>query len=373
MVLIIRNADFKSNPSMQRIYNGIKHAGRDVITISRIKTKNSKTEIKQKGNDLFVSIFIKESKNKIKKALNLLKFKKEINKIIKKYYDDIGIIHSFDLDTGSNVRKISKKKNIKYNYHIADFYSDSRDLKYKFIKKHYRKKELKVINDANLTIICTEERLEQIKGSKPNKVSVIHNVPMISSSTVKESGIKNKNNNKIVITYIGSLSKNRLSYEIALVISKFPQYTYYVGGVGPESEKIKELSKTSSNIKYLGKLNYDEALIYNKKTDIMIAMYDPIVKNHLFAAPNKIYESLILNKPIIYTKGIGLSSAIKEANSGWLIQYNVKSLEKVLKQITRKQIYSKKKDMHEKSEKYKWENVREKIADIYRKRGNEND
>ena len=54
----------------------------------------------------------------------------------------------------------------------------------------------------------------------------------------------------------------------------------------------------------------------------MLAIYDPTVDNHRFAAPNKFYESLMLGKPVIMAHGTGMSEVVEENAIGELIEFS---------------------------------------------------
>ena len=53
----------------------------------------------------------------------------------------------------------------------------------------------------------------------------------------------------------------------------------------------------------------------------MLAIYDPKIENHRYAAPNKFYESLMLGKPIVMVKNTGMSQVVSENRIGILIDY----------------------------------------------------
>ena len=54
----------------------------------------------------------------------------------------------------------------------------------------------------------------------------------------------------------------------------------------------------------------------------MLAIYDPVIENHRFAAPNKFYESLMLGKPVIMARGTGMSQVVEDNTIGVLIDYS---------------------------------------------------
>ena len=95
-------------------------------------------------------------------------------------------VHACNLDASICCWRYCKKRGIKIVYDIYDYYTDSHNIP-GFLKSIIERSEIQCINNANLTIICTEERKEQINKSKPHKLIVIHNSPdveMINSQIV---------------------------------------------------------------------------------------------------------------------------------------------------------------------------------------------
>ena len=95
----------------------------------------------------------------------------------------IDIIHACNLDAAIGVYTYVKKTNCKFVYDIFDYYVDSHSIP-KIIRKLVEKIEIKIIELANITIICTEERKIQIEKAKPNKVLVVYNSPEIDHSII---------------------------------------------------------------------------------------------------------------------------------------------------------------------------------------------
>ena len=65
---------------------------------------------------------------------------------------------------------------------------------------------------------------------------------------------------------------------------------------------------------------YVDVLALEEKCDIISAMYDPSVSNNRFAAPNKLYESMMLSKPVMMCKNTGWDDLITENNIGILVE-----------------------------------------------------
>jgi glycosyltransferase involved in cell wall biosynthesis len=235
----------------------------------------------------------------------------------KELYD---IIHAFDFDTGIVASRYAKKFCKKFVYHILDYYVDAHWLRKTVLENPILKLENSIINDADATIICTEKRKEQIAGSMPKRLAVIHNTP--STAQLKQCDHKTQQSGKIKIVYVGILEPSRLLREIAAAVSENSNLEFHVAGFGTLEAFFIEQAQTYDNIYFYGRLPYDHTLSLENECDIMLAIYDPAIDNHRFAAPNKFYESLMLGKPVIMVHGTGMSEVVAENGIGERIEFS---------------------------------------------------
>lgn len=355
-VFIIRNAEYKYNASMQRVYAALNdHYIMHIIERSRQKSDES--IIKNKNKYL---IEVKsEIGGGISNLTNLLIYQIKLIKILYACRNTIDYIHAFDFDTGlvsTIFAKVFKKKIV---YHIADFYADSRNFP-NFLSNVIRKLEYKVINNADTTIICTEERVKQIVGSNPKKLEVVHNIPLFNK---KYETSKHKNNELNNFCYIGTLSENRFIIELLEFFKENPTLNLVIGGYGKLNDYVKCFSDELSNIDYIGKVEYEETYNHYNSTDYIIAMYNPKVNNHKYSAPNKFYESYILGKPIIVARETGIDDYVNKYNTGFICDYNYNAFSKLVKSINRKDYEKKLKSFQE--EHFTKDNMLNKIREIY--------
>lgn len=241
----------------------------------------------------------------------------------------IDAIHSCDFDTAlfSTFANFFIRK--KYVFDIFDFIcGNPKNLFEKLIKRV----QLSIINKSDATIICTEKRRQQIALAKPKKIVIIHNTPITNSSEL----VRESNNlyGVLKIVYVGILQDHRLLLEISNYIKDNPQYELHVGGFGKYEEYFRKLSDNYRNIYFYGKLPYDKTIELETECDIMLAIYDPSIENHVYAAPNKFYESLMLGKPVIMVKGTGMSEYVEEYGIGVTIDYSTLGFQKGLEQIS---------------------------------------
>ncbi|WP_102692128.1 glycosyltransferase family 4 protein [Rummeliibacillus pycnus] len=282
-----------------------------------------------------------------------------------KHRDEYQIIHACDFDTAYtayNCAKIFKKKII---FDIFDYLYTQKNEKTSIFQKYIVYLQHKIINFADGTIICTEQRKEQIGSAKPKKLEVIHNTPLLNHKHLSKLEL---NQHKIKIVYVGILQDLRFLIELADVIKEIPECELHIGGFGKYEKYFEQMSYQYNNIIYYGKLPYHKTLELENSCDIMTAIYDPSIGNHYYAAPNKFYESLALGKPIIMVKNTGMSELVVKHNIGEVIDYNKDSLKKAIKKlISRKnewptiairmqQIYLKN---------YRWNEMEQRLINFY--------
>lgn len=236
--------------------------------------------------------------------------------VVKNQYS---IIHSCDLDTVIPCFWIKKIFNLKLVYDIFDYYIHSHHIPVK-MKNFVERIDVRIINSADAVIICNEGRYKQIEKSTPKRVEVIHNSPNLDfiENTCK---ICKSPNEKFKIVYVGILQSNRLLIEIAELITNYNNIELHIGGFGCFENYFEALSVKSDNIYYYGQLNYRDVLQLESECDVLFATYDPKVINHKFSAPNKIYEAMALNKPIVVCNNTGVDELINIYNMGLSIDY----------------------------------------------------
>lgn len=248
----------------------------------------------------------------------------------RKKYD---VIHACDFDTVVPAWLCSRLFNKKYVYDIFDYYVDA--FKVPGILKHLIEKiDICMINAAEATIIVNESRKEQISKSRPKKLVIIHNSPGASSIIdANEPEIKFSYTGTYKFVYIGILGAGRLLEEILEIFKKRREWELHIGGFGPYESRIKEIAEKYDNIIYYGKITYKKVLEIEQQSDVLFATYDPKIPNHRYSSPNKLYEAMLLGKPIIVTKGTGIDIFVEQNGMGKAIGYAGDEFEKAAEEL----------------------------------------
>ena len=63
-----------------------------------------------------------------------------------------------------------------------------------------------------------------------------------------------------------------------------------------------------------------------KRSDFIVALYYLTSQGHLYASPNKLYESLYLSVPIITSKNTLVGNQVEQYDSGYTVEDSYKAL-----------------------------------------------
>lgn len=326
-VVLIRSTAVMPDPPVEKMANALLDNGHKVTILawdrenvytekqSRKTLANHETDIIHFGIPAKYSGGIKEN------FKGLLLFQIRIISWLISHRKEYDVIHAFDFDTGFAAMLCSKLLGKKFVYHILDYYIEGHVLPGKFLNSMIEKFEVCVINAADSTVICTEKRREQIKKASPRRLYVIHNTP--DSAQMNNGSLKLRgDSSKVKIVYVGILAGLRLLKETVEAIAQMDNVEMHIGGFGEYVEWIKEAADKYNNIFFYGRLQYGDTLSLEKQCDIMVAIYDPSLMNHKYAAPNKFYESIMIGKPIIMARGTGYDEVIENSDIGILTEYN---------------------------------------------------
>ncbi|CAH0318056.1 hypothetical protein SRABI80_04739 [Peribacillus frigoritolerans] len=166
------------------------------------------------------------------------------------------------------------------------------------------------------------------------------------------------------------MSGGRLLKEALEVFQRHPEWEFHIGGFGPLEEYIKDIAGKSENIFYYGKIPYKTVIKIEKACDILFAVYNPSVPNHKYSSPNKLYEAMMLGKPIIVSKDTGIDKVVDSHNLGVVINYTEKDFERGINTLIKEQnswqsIGENAKELYFK--KYSWDIMEQRLIELYNK------
>jgi glycosyltransferase involved in cell wall biosynthesis len=247
------------------------------------------------------------------------------------WYD---VIHACDFDTvlPSLFCKLLWGKRVVYD--IFDFYADHLRATPAAIKKLIRWVDLRAIGRADAVILVDDSRREQIAGSTPRRLAVIYNSP--EEIILPETAPENSPPAGLRLAYIGLLQVERGLLEILQVLSGHPDWVLDLAGFGGDQERIAAVAEKMPNVRRHGRIPYEQALALSMQADVLFATYDPTIPNHRFSSPNKVFEAMLLGKPIVVARNTNMDRIIERAACGLMLDYgDTGQLEAVLLALSR--------------------------------------
>lgn len=208
-----------------------------------------------------------------------------------------------------------------YNPH--DFYSDNLKKPIpNFIAGIARKLEWRLVHSAKGLILPDISRVEQYSGSAlPSHIVEIVNTPTDIDSDGFDLSRYSVPAGKMLVFYGGQLSRHRGLLEIIDAVHGLSGVHLVIAGHGEHEDYIKSYVDNRSNCTFIGRVSHRDIMRLTNACSVVVAMYDPSIPNHLFASPNKLFESMCYGKPIIVNDETRLAKLVISHECGIVIPY----------------------------------------------------
>jgi glycosyltransferase involved in cell wall biosynthesis len=331
-ILITRSNPIAPDPRVEKISRALIGAGYSVLVLGWDRTGNLPERETQNGVPICrLSIHAEYGKG-IGNLPQLVKWQWELWRWLLRHRREYDVIHACDFDTILPAVWMKTFFNTYVIYDIFDFYADHLRATPIMIKHLIRRIDLWAIGKADALILVDDTRVEQVVGSKPPITSIIYNSP----EDVKEnySAAGKSYNGHFRLAYIGLLQVERGLLQMLSVLSHHPEWYLDLAGFGGDQERILTMAKNMPNVRWHGRVSYQQALQLSAEADILFATYDPEIPNHKYSSPNKIYEAMMLGKPIIVAAGTNMDRMIEDSKSGCIVPYgDLSALENALQTL----------------------------------------
>jgi len=310
------------------------------------------------------------SKNKV---VQLLKYFEFLYKVVKEY-KDYNIIHCNDLNAlpvGFIIKRFFNK-DIKVVYDAHEYETEINGLI--GIQKTLTKKlEKFLIRYANKVITVSDAIAKEYKKLYPfiEEPKLVLNTPPYKKIEKKDL-FREKleiDKNKTIFLYQGGLSKGR---GIEILLETFKNIddknaVIVFMGYGPLDKEIKKASEKYNNIYFHEAVSPDVLLNYTSSADFGISTIEDICLSYRYCLPNKMFEYLMADIPVIVSNLPEMKKLIKEYKVGVVAKENTP---KGLKEAIQEAVKLDKKELQQNIQKvkelYNWEKQEEALLKVYR-------
>ncbi len=136
---------------------------------------------------------------------------------------------------------------------------------------------------------------------------------------------------EFTLFYGGNLGPDRGLLEASEVVSGMEDVTFRVAGAGELEKPLRSLARGSSALEFLGQIDHPTLLKETARAHAVLAWYDPSVPANRVASPNKLFEAMMLSRPVLVSDGTNAGEITSLKRSGIIVPYgDVEALREAL-------------------------------------------
>ena len=317
------------NPRMNKRIEAFKDAGQVNVICTRRKSQN----VWEPAQDVEHTIFdfdLPSAKHIVKRYVVSQGFQKKALKKLEEVNPDV--IYAEGLDTLIIAGKYKKKHSVRIIYEVADlrenYITKPKNPIDRIITAILLKKEKTAFKNVDRLVITSPKFYDMHFNSliEKEKVMFIPNSP--NTSVFKE--YKKKKSGDYTVGFIGGIRYLQQMKHLVDASSKAQCKVLFAGAGSTASDynEIQSYCKGKEFVRFTGRYNYDTEIadLYGA-VDCVFAVYDADNPNVRIALPNKLYESVLCELPIIVAKGTYLEELVREWGVG--LSVNHKSVDEL--------------------------------------------
>ncbi len=200
-------------------------------------------------------------------------------------------------------------------YDVFDMFGEKITGLPRFVRKIIRSFDRGLMRFADGIIVTDERRKHYVNAAVVRRLEVVMNVPPDVAADRSSSADR-----QVRVCYAGSIHETRGLHIIAEAVHGLEGVETIFAGWIPRTVDENYLAG-QRQIKYVGKLPYEESLKLMAESDIILALYDPSLPVNAEASSNKVYEAMACSRPVITNVENAMAEVVRREDSGVLIPY----------------------------------------------------
>lgn len=331
------------NPRMNKRIAVFKEKGDVRVVCSRRKSQNIWEPTHKDIKHVIFDIDLPSSAHIFKRFLVSKKFQKLAVQQLHLYAPNT--IYAASLDSLLIAKKYLKKRKATLIYEVADlreaYISKPRNLIKRLILWGVQMLEKRCFAYVNYLVVTSPKFFDAYYKKLISRKNVLF-IPNAPDAEVFAS-YKKKDVGKFTVGFIGGiryLEQMKLLVDAAEVVGCDVVFAG-AGGTSSDYNDIKAYCEGKTWVTFSGKYDYNKeiAKLYGM-VDCVYAVYDADNPNVRIALPNKLYESVLCELPIIVAKGTYLADVVGKWGVGVAVSHrNVNELVDVLNKMKEKEAY----------------------------------
>jgi len=279
--------------------------------------------------------------------------------------------HSLSVFPLAFMIKMRKKANLVYEPHEFEIDTSNSGLMRRAILKNLEKR---LIKHADLFYVVSEEiAFEYSKHYPKVQIEIIRNIPdedrsikaKLSCDDLREE--YNLFSREVLFLYQGILAPERGTEMICSTFagSGVSAHVLFIGE-GESEQFVESMVKLHSNIHLKKMLTEGELLTITAQCDVGLVHLDDSCLNHELALPNKFFQYLQAQIPVLAANRRQLKEYVRKHDLGWVYQTN-DDFKALVLSIQKSEIESKKTKIEIFNSEHNWEKEKIKLMNIYMK------
>jgi len=241
-----------------------------------------------------------------------------------------------DLDTLPACFIASKLKNTNLVYDSHELFSEGPELEGRtFVKNFWRKLEDYFLPKIKNAYTVSDSIAEFYHKKYDNNMGVIRNVPLKNISYQKEE-VSFPTNNRTIL-YQGVLNPGRGLKPMIKALHLIPNLDLIIIGYGKVEEELKQFvvqENLAERVFFLGRIERYKLVNYTKKATLGMVLEEPLGLSFKFSLPNKLFDYIHAELPIVAGNLTEISAIIKKYEVGVIAKdYEPKSLAKIISEL----------------------------------------
>lgn len=241
-----------------------------------------------------------------------------------------------DLDTLPACFFASKLKNIELVYDSHELFSESVELQgRKFVQGFWRKLEDFFLPKIKKSYTVSQSIVEFYDKKYQNKMGLIRNIPLKNDALIIEN-VNFPTKNKTIL-YQGVLNPARGLKPMIKALHFIDDLDLIIIGYGKVEEELKAFTvaqKMTKRVHFLGRVDRDKLFNYTKKATLGMVLEEPLGLSFKYSLPNKLFDYIHAEIPIIAGNMPEISRIINEYEVGVLVDdYQPETIAKTIRNL----------------------------------------
>lgn len=262
---------------------------------------------------------------------------KAIKGIIIKHKQENVMFYLFSLDVALMFRLQCSKKYIYEESDLVHTYISN-----KWVQRVFEYIDKKIIKGSVLTVFTSQGFIKyHFKDDTPNNTIVVPNrlaPEILDYSIIPKDAI---NTSCIKFGFVGAVRFKSLYRLAETILNNFPNHEFHFYGTinSNRDGDFLELDKFQNCFFHGGFKNPQDLPHIYSSIDIVISTYDLVEENVKYAEPNKLYEAIYFETPIVVTTGTYLAEKVNELGIGYDVDaMNEKSVISFVNSLTQENL-----------------------------------